>query len=156
MNQIKFYRFVMVGLLLLNMFVLAFFLFNQSDPRPNRPPRNPSFQEEVPQMLELDSAQQLIFDDLADQHNKQISTINQQQQALLLPYFGSIASDSAAETNEFVLTQFQALERKKLEITYQHFVAVKNILSPQQIPLFKILMGKITDRIVMQRKKSRP
>ncbi|MFK7926342.1 MAG: hypothetical protein AB8H47_30625 [Bacteroidia bacterium] len=156
MDQIKFYRFVIAGLLLLNLFVLAFFLFTQTEPRPNRAPRGTSFQAEVPGILELDSTQQLIFNDLADRHSQQTTNINQQQQALLLPYFESIADSSVDLDTEFALTQFQKLEREKLVITRQHFLEVKSILAPQQIPLFKILMERITDRVVRQEKKRRP
>ncbi|MEM6342991.1 MAG: hypothetical protein AAF927_03890 [Bacteroidota bacterium] len=156
MNQIKFYRLVIAGLLLLNILVLAFFLLIQSEPRPDRAPRPAGFQTEVPRLLELDSTQQLTFDDLAEQHNQQVAAINLQQQELLLPFFESIADSSLDFDNELIQTQFQQLELEKLVVTRQHFIDVKNILYPQQFPLFKDLMRKITDRVVGKRNKNRP
>ncbi len=156
MTQIKFYRLLVAGLLLLNILVLAFFLFNQSEPRPERGPRAAGFQAEVPRILELDSAQQLTFSALAEQHNQQIAAINEEQQKLLLPYFESIADSSVDLENELVQTRFQQLELEKLIVTRQHFIEVKNILNPPQYPLFDALMEKITDRVVGNRNKKRP
>lgn len=156
MNHLKFYKLAIGGLVLLNIGVLTFFLLAKTSARPPHPPRNNNFQEEVPSILDLNDEQRATFYDLADQHEQQIRTINNEQQKLLHPYFESIADSSIDLDTTFVLNQFQQLERRKLATTRQHFLKIKGLLNEDQLPRFEIVMEKALGRIISGKKKHRP
>ena len=65
-----------------------------------------------------------------------IESANEKQQELLSYYFESIADPSISIDKELTLTQFQQLEREKLDVTREHLLDVKNLLNEEQLPRF--------------------
>lgn len=156
MNQIKFFKFTICGLILLNIFTLGFFLLTKPNQRGHPPLPNKGFKDEVASILDLNNEQQSIFNEFAEQHEQQIRTINEQQEKLLLPYFENIVNPSIELNTELVPTQFQQLQRQKLVLTRQHFIKTKELLNKKQLPEFKVFMERVTEKIVVKRKNKPP
>lgn len=154
MNQKKFYIAIILGLVGLNLVVLAFFLFTR--PRSQHRPPPKKFQSEVVKILRLNKQQATTFNALADEHRLQINAINERKAKLLLPYFERLADTSKRINADSILNQLQQAEKEKIEATYQHFQEIKKILSKEQLPDFEILISRITDRILSGEQKKPP
>lgn len=154
MDQVKFYKYIIFGLVGLNVAVLAYFLLSKNHP-PNRPPfRNA--QAEVIEILGLNDDQASAFRAFANAHGDQMEAIKRQQEQLLIPYFASLSDSATTINQEELLKQYQQLERDKIEFTYQHFQEIKNLLEKEQLPDFKLFTDKILRRLLSGRKKLPP
>ena len=154
MKQTTFYKYAIWGLVLLNMLVLAFFVFTK--PKPPHSAHSHNFQSEVIHLLKLDPEQQAAFRKLAESHNQNIKLLSSQQEKLLLPYFESLTDSTQYVDKVKNLNQFQLLERQKIETTYQHFEEIKNILHQEQLPRFEEFMKIIIDNLLLKNKKNPP
>lgn len=154
MNQKKFYIATILGLVGLNIVVLAFFLLTK--PRPQHHPPPGKFQAEVVKMLRLNKQQATTFSALAEEHNLQMSAINDLQSKLLLPYFERLADTSKRIDADSILNQFQQAEKEKIEVTYQHFQEIKKILNKEQLLDFEIFIKRATDRMLSGKQKKSP
>ena len=152
MNQVKFYKYIILGLVGLNIVVLAFFLLTKSRPRHQPPPKN--FQAEVVKIFGLDNQQASVFKELADGHKQRMKEIDKQQEKLLLRYFESLTNDSESTDKESLLNQFQQLEREKIEVTYRHFEEIKKLLNKDQLPEFEEFMKSVTNKLLSSEKKN--
>jgi len=147
MNQIKFYKYAIWALVVLNMVVLAFFLLTK--PRHPHHSSPKKFQSEVVKTLNLSSQQEVGFKKLAREHHQKMKSMNEQQQKLLLPYFENLIEPSESIEIDSLLNQSQQLEREKIELTHQHFQDLKQLLNKEQQPLFKGLMRKFIDKLLL-------
>ena len=147
MNQNKMYKYATWALLFLNIAVLAFFILTK--PRPPHHPPAKEFKAEVVKILDLDEQQAVSFKTMANDHHQKLSSINEQQQKLLKPYFEDIANATSHIEEEQTLVQFQKLEREKMEVTRRHLEEVKSLLNEEQLPRFKEFVRKFSDRVLM-------
>ncbi len=154
MSQLKFYKYATWALLFLNIAVLGFFLLTK--PRPPHHPAPNDFQLEVIKILDLNDQQVSTFRRLAKEHNQKMNLINEQQRTLLPPYFESLSDPSKIINEDTILSQFQQLEREKIEVTYQHFQDLKSMLDASQLPYFEQLMGKFINELLLGQKKNSP
>jgi len=158
MNQVKFYKLAIGGLLLLNLAVLAFFIITKPKPHRGGPPhlQVPSqhgFESEAITILDLDKKQISKFKNLANNHAHKMTSITENQQKLLLPYFESISDRVIEVENDKTLNLIQQLELEKIQATRQHLLDVKNLLNKDQQPRFNKFAEKIIDKILKQGKK---
>lgn len=147
MDQFKFYKYAIAGLILLNIAMIVFFIFTKPKHEPRPPRESNDFQAEIERILDLSSQQRSEFKGLADDHNLKIKSINEQQQKLLPSYFETLTRPSDQTNKDSILSRYQQLERQKLEVTYQHFQDIKSMLNDEQIPQFKEFMKILIDRI---------
>lgn len=149
MSQLNFYKYATWALLFLNLAVLVFFILTR--PRHHHHPSTKDFRSEVINILNLNDQQQSAFRKLAHEHNQSMIMLKEQQQDLLPPYFANLAEPSESIDPDKILTKFQQLEREKIEVTYQHFQDIKNLLNQEQLPYFKGLMGKLIDELLLEK-----
>ena len=126
MKQLQFYKYTTLGLLLLNILMVAFFMFTR--PRP----QGAAFAARVFEILHLDEQQQPAFRETAEAHNQQMVAIEEQQRQLLERYFRSLTEPEAQINSDSLLQQVEKLEGQKIESTYQHFAEVKKLLRTDQ------------------------
>jgi len=157
MNQIKFYKLAIGCLILLNILIVAFFLFRNLGPKPLRGPSKNTFQKEISRTLNLDAEQQLKFDALVEQHEKEILSINKEEQKILIPYFENIGSSThASDTTALasILSKSQQLQKQKLAVSLQHFTEIKSLLKENQLDDFEIVMERVAERMLLGKKKN--
>lgn len=144
MDKLKFYRYAALGLLVLNLAILAFFfLYRPLFGGPHQPPP-PTHHE-----LGFDEAQQDAFSGLVETHRTMMQRINQEQKDLLAGYFSNLARnepDSAA----IVPKHYTKLEEEKITGTYDHFLEVKALLRPDQQPNFPSFVDRSLKSILGQ------
>lgn len=166
MNHLNFYKYASLGLLILNIAMVAFFLLTKPKPPSHRlgehagqhpgPDQRNSFEEKVIGILELNEDQQQNFQEYAQMHNGKLSSIAEQQEGLLLDYFDSVNNATNNTDTEIALTKFQQYDREKLEVTRDHLMELKNLLKEDQLPNFKEFMEIFTERIIRKQKKKPP
>jgi len=158
MNQVKFYKLAIGGLLLLNLAVLAFFIITKPKPHRGGPhhhhePSQHGFEPEAITILDLDEEQISNFKNLANNHAHKMTSITENQQKLLLPYFESISDPVIEVDNDQTLNLIQKLELEKIQATRQHLLDVKNLLNKDQQSRFNKFAEKIIAKILKQGKK---
>ena len=158
MKMLQFYKFAALGLFILNLARIAFFLMTKPKPRPPQHNNNTTraFLPQAIKMLHLNEEQEAFFNQSAKAHNQKMEAITKQQQKLLVPYFQTLTDSSKNIDTAMVLSQFQQLEVDKITSTHQHFQDVKSILKPEQQPDFKSFMNKALDILLFNKKKNPP
>ena len=148
MKKLKVYQIATVGLLLLNVILLAFIIFA---PRPggNGPPLR------VMDHFGFDAAQDEQFLSLADAHRAQMRAANDQQAELLQQYFLQLISDDAANPGPLPPGIGQ-VEREKINSTYEHFLDIKKMLRPEQQAAFPDFVEAALGRILLKKSEGRP
>lgn len=150
MESLKFYKYATWGLLILNLLMLSFFIITKGGKHEGN--HTPGMAAEL---LKLNDEQHTQFLASAQQHEQIMDRINAAQSSLLKPYFSQLTTPQKI-TSANTLTEIQALEKQKIEATYQHFEEVKNILTIEQLPDFKIFMNHILTRLIDTKKKNPP
>jgi hypothetical protein len=146
MNETKFFKFATLGLLLLNLAVLTFFFLTK--PKHNPPPRGNHEENVHISILKLDKIQEESFLKLANDHERQMNNIGRKQADLLVPYFEKLNTNDTLINNSEILLEYQNLEADKINITYQHFEDIKEMLRDDQLKDFKPFIDQIMNKIL--------
>jgi len=155
MKQLKFYKYTIAGLALLNAAILIFFVINRPhSPRPSGPTNN--FHSDVIEILNLNAQQAIDFESIANKHHDKMTGIKQQQQQLLVPFFQQLSDSTVLLNKQDVLNKFQLLEKEKIEVTYDHLKDIKGLLLPEQLPNFKLFTQNFIENVVLGKKKNGP
>jgi hypothetical protein len=156
MSQVKFYKFATIGLILLNVLILSFFIFTM--PKKGGPPpgERPKFQSQVVETLKLNQDQQKEFDRLAKMHSELMKGINKEKSELIKPFFKNLTKDTIDINKDELLEKIEKLEGKRIIYTYDHFDDLKATLDANQIIAFEELMELFTDRLVMSNNNTPP
>ncbi len=149
MKKSQFYKYSAIGLLVLNLAMIAFFLLGRPPgPPPPHQNNNKGFIQKAIQILDLDEQQSSAFFEFTKKHKNQMETIHLKQRELLKPYFSSLIDTTKDKNSESILKEVQQLERSKIEKTYQHFEEVKSILRKEQKPYFEDFVNQAV-RIIL-------
>lgn len=152
MPHLKFYKFIIAGLLLLNFVLLTFlFLGRPKHPRIHQQNRSRAFFHKAPDLLDLDTEQQVAFRKLARAHHNKMNHYDSAQVALLPSYFEQLKETELEEYSDEVLDKISSIERKKVEFTYQHFENVRKLLRPEQLKNYDDFVNKATKKIYNKR-----
>jgi hypothetical protein len=154
MKQIQFFKYTTLLLLLLNIGIVTFFFLARPKPPGNGQPA--PFHDRAVDLLKLDKGQHQAFLRSAEQHSRQMKAINDGQRNLLRPYFNSLVDPSMRVNADSLLQQVQLFERQKVEATYQHFKAVKELLKDDQQDHFEQFMNKALERLLLSSAPARP
>ena len=152
MKQIQFFKYATLLMLVLNLGLVAFFLLT----KPKPPMRGETFNPRAIEILQLDKDQHQAFLQSAEQHGKQMKSINDGQRDLLRPYFNSLVDPSLKINSDSILQQVQLLDRQKVEATYFHFKTVKTLLRDDQQDNFEQFMTKALGRLLLNDTPAKP
>lgn len=146
MTKLQFYKYGMWLLLLVNIGIMTFLIMGR------KPPRGPGaqvFQERAYEILQLDEAQKSKFADFAAEHNKNISTIINQNESVIEPFFTTINSSDITAKDSLQKMILQ-LELEKINETYRHFEEIKEMLSTHQKDNFDQFMHEAINIIMLK------
>lgn len=133
MSKLKLYKYLCLGLLLLNIGLISFFLLTNG----GKPPKHKIFKNEAVEILELDENQETEFANLAQEHGDKMRDLERQQADLLKPYFTNLINGNSEME---IPANALAIEKEKINITHQHFKDVKSLLKPEQKENFAAFM----------------
>ncbi len=145
MTQLKFYKFLALGMLLLNLAMIAFFLLTKPSHRHKRKGHS---NKNAKAILQFDDQQKETFHQLVREHKQLMKDYNEQQKDLLQTYFDPLISENTFSNKDSLLHQTQIIERKKIESIDQHLQDVKSILREDQKENFKPFVNHLLRRIV--------
>lgn len=152
MKSLSFFKTATFFLLLLNL-GLIFFLF-QGRPKRHHHPRG-AFHQEAIKILELDATQRDEFRDLVKTHSQAIEVLNAERSTILTPYFNNLFSESSPVKQDSLMLRFQAIEKKKVEITRDHFQEVKKMLKPEQEQHLDLFLKRAVNILLLDKKSGR-
>ncbi len=151
MDKFTFYRNATFGLLGMNLVLLALHLL----PLIGGPPEGPgSNMARAVNRLELDKNQHEYFMASAEAHRKNMERINQQQRDILRQYFKGLTATPPA-VRPTLPPEYATLNVEKVTTTYQHFLTVKDLLRPEQMPLYAPWVETATRRLLIGNKPQR-
>lgn len=143
MDKLRVFQIATIGLLLLNVVLMAFIFFA---PRPGggASPLGPR------EDLGLDEVQHERFLTLARAHQRQMRTANDRQTELLQAYFLQLNTDSADSPGP-IPPEVAVLEREKITSTYQHLLDLKKMLRPEQQAEYPAFVDAALERILLRK-----
>lgn len=129
---------IIIGLIVLNLSVVAFFIFNRPQSHFNPP------QKRIIEKLNLDDDQKLKFKELVKEHKSQMHSMHIEiRDAKKEAYRKAVIDKEAVDTVLTVLgDKLIAVDKHNI----QHLLKVKELLNEDQIPAFNKLMKHI-DRV---------
>ena len=139
MNTSQLYKYATWLLLALNLLLIAFFL---TKPGPPGGKGKRMFRNQAIEILRLDTEQEAAFLKLAKNHREEMNKLNEQGNGLLKKYFSPLLDSTMVVDQAQLLSGLLALEKAKIEGTYQHFLEVKNTLDDSQIDDFDVFMSR--------------
>lgn len=160
MKNEQFYKIVIVLLLLLNGGTLVFLWVNNNRQQERPPHATPHGRNPVDRMMSeklgLTQEQEEQFRGLKQEHHGQMTEIQQEEKQLHQDMFLLLKADhtDTAARNAF-MTKLEANDRKKEEVTFEHFRKLRLILTREQKPRFDDLVEEIASQILSHRRQGR-
>jgi len=142
MNKLKFYQSATLLLLFLN---VGFILFGMMRPpeRGNRAGLN------MAKELLLDDAQRQAFTDLGKSHHHSLMKLNSEQKKVLKTYFDNLPNKYDDETSNLILESICNIEERKVDLTYNHFIEIYDLLDADQKEKYLPAIEKALSGILM-------
>jgi hypothetical protein len=153
MKTIKFYKYATWFLLTLNVILIAFLLLG---PRFFHSFQRNPFQSKAIAILHLSSEQAQEFEQLAMAHNEEVRNIAKEQANHLKSYFEKLTIESPMADSIRYEAISHDLEYKKIKATYDHFLEVKSLLRPEQLPYFNAFINEALQSIMISRDSKEP
>jgi hypothetical protein len=150
MKKSQFYKIAAIGMLVLNISMIAFFLITR--PHPPHPGEGAKFRNQALDILHLDDAQTAQFEELAGEHHEKVTEVKEKQSELLKTYFENFQADNNSGVLPSFPAEFLSLEQSKVELTYRHFLEVKTLLKPDQIDYFPDFLQEAMDVLLLEKK----
>lgn len=154
MKQLQFYKYAALILVLLNIGLITFLFMGIP-----KPPGNGmafDFRSKAIEILQLDEQQKASFLELAEQHRQLMDSVNEQQSALLKPFFQTIIDTSYPAQTESTFKKTEQLESKKIKATIQHFLEVKSLLREEQHVNFEVYLNQALEMILLKKGNNPP
>ena len=155
MTQLQFYKYATLGLFLLNLAILGFFILTR--PNHNRPPqRDQGFKEKAVHMLQLNDDQTLMFNKFAQEHNEEIGRISNAQSNKLNSFVSGAQTSLNEEITEAFIAELMQSEELKIRATFDHFKDIQSILNEHQKAEFQNFVREVMKLILFPDKKRPP
>jgi len=138
MEKTKLLTILVIGLLLINILLVVFFIFTKG-PRPMRPNEN---REIIIDKLQLSKSQIVAYDSLILWHQNEINVSERDINLAKMNLFRSIASNEL-EVKDSIINRISEMQ-KFIELAhYQHFMDLKKLCDPSQMQAFSQLMTEV-------------
>ncbi len=152
MKEVKFYKSATLILIVLNLVIVACFIFGR--PKPPGPGQHPPFAHRATELMKLDETQLAQFEELVKIHREDMESLNGLQKELLDSYFKNIYDAKNAPSNDYQLKKLQTIEGQKVESTYRHFEEIKALLQPEQLDGFEQFMRGAMNQILTGKQRN--
>jgi protein CpxP len=156
MRNEHFYKIVIVLLLLLNGGTLGYLWLSKSRQESGHVPPGMHHRNHVDRLmsekLALTAEQEEQFQELKQEHNGHMIELQQAEKRLHIELFKLLKArtDTLAKNN--LLAELERNDRRKEEVTFDHFRKLRSILNPEQQPKFDELMEEIASQILSHRR----
>lgn len=142
MNKNKFYISVIIGLLLSNLLLVSFFIFMPKHEKRIDPDRPRNI---IIERLQFDEQQIREYDELIKEHRIQIREKDRQMIQLKNSLYGLLYSSENIELKTDSLIKELGKTQQQIEqIHFNHFMDIKRLCKPEQLPEFDRLAKDIS------------
>lgn len=152
MKNERFYKIVIVLLLLLNTGTLAFLWMKSNRPHQGTmgsPGKHNRVDRLMSEKLHFTPQQEDRMEGLKHEHHSQILIIQEEESKLHTELFGLLHSNNNdIVAKKVILEKLAANDTRKEEVTFEHFRQIRAILTPEQLPKFDELMEEIASHIM--------
>ncbi|WP_332452945.1 hypothetical protein [Chryseobacterium aquaticum] len=132
MTKNRFYIFIIIGLLISNMLLVAFILLK-------KPPQHSGPRNLIIERLKFDENQIQQYDELISQHRMQIREKRHEMTDLKTRYYSLLKSEDN-KNGDSLINEIGKLSMETEKINYKHFQDIKRICRPDQMKNFDNLI----------------
>jgi len=132
MTKNRFYIFIIIGLLISNMLLVAFILLK-------KPPQHSGPRNLIIERLKFDENQIQQYDELISQHRRQIGEKRHEMTDLKTQYYSLLKSEDN-KNGDSLINEIGKLSMETEKINYKHFQDIKRICLPNQMKNFDNLI----------------
>ncbi|KUJ57006.1 MULTISPECIES: hypothetical protein [Chryseobacterium] len=132
MTKNRFYIFIIIGLLISNMLLVAFILLK-------KPPQHSGPRNLIIERLKFDENQIRQYDELISQHRRQIREKRHEMTDLKTQCYSLLKSEDN-KNGDSLINEIGKLSMETEKINYKHFQDIKRICRPDQMKNFDNLI----------------
>lgn len=136
MNRVKFFQFLSLALLLINVLLIGFLIMNRPGPM-----KGPG--ERIIRHLELTPNQITTYKASIKNHKIKINEANQQVRMLKQELYEGLGNDMSEEDQALIIEKLSTKKKEIEEIHLLHFREIKALCTPEQQLKFKELSSEI-------------
>jgi len=133
MTKNRFYIFIIVGLLISNLLLVAFVLLR-------KPPQHSGPRNLIIERLHFDENQIMQYDELISQHRMQIRENEHEIMDLKTQYY-SLLKKNDQKNEDSLIQKIGKVNMESEKINFKHFQDIKKICHPDQIKNFDDLIN---------------
>lgn len=145
MEQARFYRAVIIILLLINAGILAYLFLSRPSMTPH-PPQGPP-REALAEDLKFSAEQRAAFDKLKHAHHDSMIVLDRAGRDLHRRLFAGLSSGASPDS---LANAIARNHREKEMLTWRHFRDVRALCTPAQQRIFDDIIARISDHIIRQ------
>jgi protein CpxP len=134
MNRNKFFVIIIFGLLISNIFMIAFFFMNKHEEHSG--PR-----KIIAERLHFDQSQITQYDRLISEHRKNIAEQEHKEIDLKMSYYALLNKSNTSKIADSLLQEIGKVSMNKEKINFNHFQDIKKICRPNQLQNFNNLIN---------------
>ena len=134
----KLYKIGFFGLLVINIGLVALFIFK---PKPHM--RQRGAREQISEKLAFSDEQEKQFGEMVKIHRQAIREIMEEERTLVRSYFEQLSITTGSEDKELLLRQIMKLKKDKIVLTYHHFEELKSICNEDQLAKFDEVIADV-------------
>lgn len=151
MSRAKFLSLLVAGLLIANVSLTLFILLREPGGPPHRMPR-----EIIIEKLHFTESQITAYDELIAWHRHEIHALDDQILQLKTRLYSDIPDKDKGAPNDTLLAELGGLQSRVEKIHYKHFRDIRQLCTPQQLPLFDELLKEIASLFSKPKRGPRP
>lgn len=161
MSNGRFYKIVIVALLLLNGGILAFlWMKNNTLPQEHaggRPgPGHNRVDRLMSNKLHFTEEQEQRMQELKEEHHGQIMQIQEEERRLHNELFSLLrTNNNDTALRNSLMERLGLNDLRKETVTFEHFQKIRAILTPEQLPMFDELMEEIASHIMSHHREGK-
>lgn len=155
MTKTRLLTITVIGLLLLNLSILASFIFSER----KSPPQGAGFDRREPkwiviERLQLDEAQQQAYQVLIDAHRREHRALNDRCRDLKHGLYALLKHDTVDSTRaDSLIAEVAATQQHLEQLNFHHFQQLRKICRPEQLPAFDRLAEELADIFTRPRRR---
>jgi periplasmic protein CpxP/Spy len=145
MSKLKLLSIAVIGLLVVNLFIVGFLLLN----KPPLPERAAPFAKEAPrkkiiELLHFDEEQVKQYEELIRQHRESIKSLRDNLRETKSNLYQSLKEGNGANKDSLI-NELGMLQEKIETVHYNHFMEIKKLCKPDQLGYFNTLTDELAD-----------
>jgi periplasmic protein CpxP/Spy len=139
MEKTKLISLLAVGLLLSNLLLVGFILYNKPKHGHEYPPPHGGPRDLIIERLHFNDSQVAQYDKLIAWHRGEIGKADDQITTLKNQLYSTLASSANSRLKDSLLGAISAVQQNIEKIHYRHFEDIRNLCTEQQKPDFEAL-----------------